>query len=284
MRRVNSFFLFKKLFYFYSTVGIAFLSVGHLFSSDIFTVHGFLCLAVWLFLKNCPKDSVAENRAVFRKKEGVWGDTPFRNCIVNVFTKVLLFLIKYTFGNAVIFFLKRSHPKKILDTPLIVEPPDHAQPPGRPILEYTILERRVNCIRFLWLLGGGSIRGISGRAAPWWAPCAAGPVAGSSGTASRWCGTAPCSGRTARWTTSHTRTRPDWTACRWGTGTTPDARRCRSSATPGTWCPRPRRIPGTVGRRSRSLCRAPRPAPDSQFPVYLCGGRTPNKTVINNIL
>lgn len=122
-----------------------------------------------------------------------------------------------------------------------------------------------------------STGGISGRAALWSTPGAAGPVAGSSGTASRWSGTAPCSGRTARWTTSRTRTRPGWTACRSGTRTTPAGRRCRNSATPGTGCPRPRRTPGTVGRRSKSPCTAPRPAPDSPFPVCL-GDNKPKTT------
>lgn len=109
----------------------------------------------------------------------------------------------------------------------------------------------------------------SGPAAPWSIFCEACLVSASSGTASRWCDTTPCSGHTARWTTSHTRTRPDWIACHSDTGTTPVVRRCRNSATPGIWCPRPQRNPGTVDRRNKSLCTARRPTPGSPCRVYL---------------
>lgn len=129
----------------------------------------------------------------------------------------------------------------------------------------------------MWL----AVRGISGRAALWSTPCVAGPVSGSFGTASRWSGTAPCSGHNARWTTSHTRTRPGWTACRSDTETMPAGRRCRNSATPDTECPHRQRTPGTVGRRSKSPCTVPRPVPGSPFPVYL---RDDQKKKNNNIM
>lgn len=76
-------------------------------------------------------------------------------------------------------------------------------------------------------------------------------------------------GRNARWTTSRTRTRPGWIACRSGTGTSSVCRLCRNSASSGIAFPGRRRSRGTVARRSRSSCRAPCPAPGNRFRAYL---------------
>lgn len=67
-------------------------------------------------------------------------------------------------------------------------------------------------------------------AAWWWRDASASGSPWAAGTAGRWWRTAAGTGRSARWTTSRTRTRPAKTASRLGRGTSPGGRQCRSSA------------------------------------------------------
>nr|CAD7448746.1 unnamed protein product [Timema bartmani] len=62
---------------------------------------------------------------------------------------------------------------------------------------------------------------------------------------------------------------PVRTGCRWDTGRWPVVRRCRSSARPDSDSPCRQRSPGKAARRSRSWCRAQRPARGSPSQVDL---------------